>query len=163
MKKNKMAVLFVTGLICSISGCQHSQANMDSVVMSSSIALSTTPLKETIVPTKIPTPTVTLIPEDILTPTLVLKPMETLAPTATLTPIPTMKPVDLSKSKKIPVIYVETENEAQVFSRTEYVNCEVSVYNVGQEHMLQCATAGIRVRGNSSAYGGKFSIFAPYP
>ena len=112
--------------------------------------------KPTVTPTAKPTvtptakPTVTPTAKPTVTPTI--KP--TAKPTATTVPASTTNKVDLSKSEKIPVIYIETENAAKVFSRTEYVNCEVSVYNAAQKYMLKSETAGIRVRGNSSAYGG---------
>ena len=255
MQKNRMIMLLMIGVLCSLSACQHSQTNKGSVQKSSSMTLLTTPwngstvpvqipakeptkepgresdqelIKEptkteaTIVPTKaettvtptkaetavVPTkaPELTKVPEVTKTPnptksptpkpttkptqaptpkptkeptknptktptpkptkkptktptptpvvTVTSVPKNTVAPTATVKPAETIKQKDLSKSKKIPVIYVETKNGAQVFSKEEYVTCKVSVYNAAQEYMLQSEAAGIRVRGNSSAYGG---------
>ena len=118
-----------------------------------------TPTQGAEVPTDIPaapTDTPTAAPTDTPTPTSTPTPTNTPTPTPTNTPTPTLVPVDadLSKSEKIPVIYVETENGQKIVSRDDYVNCEVSVFNVSYEHSLRQMAAGIRVRGNSSAYYG---------
>ena len=102
-------------------------------------------------PTKEPTKTSTKTPTPVPVVTVTSVPKNTVTPTAAAE---TIKKKDLSKSEKIPVIYVETKNGAQVFSKEDYVTCKVSVYNTAQEYMLQSEAAGIRVRGNSSAYGG---------
>lgn len=54
----------------------------------------------------------------------------------------------------IPIVSVYTQDRAEVLSRTEYVTCVVDVFNCDDEFLLEEAAAGIRVRGNSSAYYG---------
>ncbi len=55
---------------------------------------------------------------------------------------------------KIPIISITTENMQEIVSREEYVPCVVDVFNCGEESVIDEASAGIRVRGNSSAYYG---------
>lgn len=53
----------------------------------------------------------------------------------------------------IPVIHISTENKKEILSRNDYVNCLVEVMNCDDIYKLT-ASAGIRVRGNASAYYG---------
>ncbi len=58
-----------------------------------------------------------------------------------------------SVPRTIPVISVDTGG-AEVLSREEYVSCKVSTINVDPSLTMSGVRAGIRVRGNSSAYYG---------
>ena len=54
----------------------------------------------------------------------------------------------------IPVIFVSTKDKKPVVSLEEYLDCAVDVFNCEDEYLIQGATAGIRVRGNSTAFYG---------
>ncbi len=59
----------------------------------------------------------------------------------------------ISSECQLPVIHISTENEQEILSREDYVNCLVEIMNCAEVYKL-AATAGIRVRGNASAdYG----------
>ena len=49
-----------------------------------------------------------------------------------------------------PIMYVNTENEAAITSKEEYVKCEISITNTEEEYKLIAAAAGIRGRGNTT-------------
>ena len=53
----------------------------------------------------------------------------------------------------IPVVRVTTEDGAEVVDKENYVNCKVELSNV-PESLAKKASAGIRLRGNSSSYYG---------
>ncbi len=55
---------------------------------------------------------------------------------------------------ELPIISVSTENEEEVLSLTEYVNCIVEIMNCDAEYVMDATEAQIRVRGNASAYYG---------
>ena len=57
----------------------------------------------------------------------------------------------------LPVIHVSTENEQEILSREEYVNCLIDVFNCEEQYILEAKEAGIRIRGNSTAYYGEVS------
>lgn len=103
-----------------------------------------------------PEPTVTTKPTATPEPTPTPEPTEVPEPTPTPTPFPTpvLEPLVFSSSDIIPVISVKTEGAQQIISREEYVNCEVTVGNVEDSFEMRDVKAGIRVRGNSSAYYG---------
>ena len=84
------------------------------------------------------------------------EPMTTPEPTGTSepTPTPVLEPLFFSSSDIIPVISVKTEGEQPIISRDVYVNCEVTVGNAEAAYEMRDVKAGIRVRGNSSAYYG---------
>ncbi len=84
--------------------------------------------------------------------TAVPKPTPTPEPTATPTPV--LEKLYFPSSESIPVISVKTEGEQPIISRDIYVNCEVTVGNVEAVYDMRNVKAGIRVRGNSSAYYG---------
>ncbi len=54
----------------------------------------------------------------------------------------------------IPIIHITTKDEAEILSITEYTDCLVDVFGCEEEHTISTAPAGIRVRGNSTAYYG---------
>lgn len=54
----------------------------------------------------------------------------------------------------LPVINVYTEDRQRILSREDYVNCIVDVFNCDDEYIIDAAEAGIRVRGNSTAFYG---------
>ena len=58
-----------------------------------------------------------------------------------------------SQNVKLPIINVTTNNE-DIVSREEYVSCVVDVFNCEKSQIIDEASAGIKVRGNSSAYYG---------
>lgn len=60
---------------------------------------------------------------------------------------------EVSKNVKLPIINVTTNNE-DIVSREEYVSCVVDVFNCDDSQIIDEASAGIKVRGNSSAYYG---------
>lgn len=49
---------------------------------------------------------------------------------------------------------VSTLNQEHVVSRTEYLPCIIDVFNCPENWTVEEASAGIRVRGNSSGYYG---------
>ena len=63
----------------------------------------------------------------------------------------------LSSSTDIPTVCIYTKNCAEVVSREDYVDCYVYTINCDKEYKLSGDEAGIRVRGNSTAYGGNVS------
>lgn len=108
-----------------------------------------------VVPTDAPTQIPTDIPTDI--------------PTGIPTEKPTEKPVEtyydhkelrtelvnvLKSSSVIPTVSIYTEGNQSVVSLEQYVRCLVDVFNCGDEYEITGSSAGIRVRGNSSAYFG---------
>lgn len=64
----------------------------------------------------------------------------------------------LDSSTEIPTLCIYTKNNKEVLSRTEYVDCWVYTVNADEDHELSGAEAGIRVRGNSTAYGGNVDL-----
>ena len=65
---------------------------------------------------------------------------------------------NLEKTTDIPTILVYTEENAEVVSREDYVNCTVYTINCEDEYRLFGSVAGIRVRGNSTAFGGNVGM-----
>ena len=55
---------------------------------------------------------------------------------------------------ELPIISVSTEDEQEVLSLNEYVNCIVEIMNCDTEYVMDATEAQIRVRGNASAYYG---------
>ncbi len=55
---------------------------------------------------------------------------------------------------ELPIISVSTEDEQEVLSLDEYVNCIVEIMNCDTEYVMDATEAQIRVRGNASAYYG---------
>lgn len=71
--------------------------------------------------------------------------------------------VDLSKRDRfyqklndiqLPIIHISTENKQNIVSREEYVNCLVDIFNCDDQYLMEATEAGIKVRGNSTAYYG---------
>lgn len=58
---------------------------------------------------------------------------------------------------KIPVISVTTAPDDMIASRDKYTSCVVDVFNCDEKLEINEASAGIKVRGNSSAYYGDVS------
>lgn len=73
---------------------------------------------------------------------------------------------EISQKHNFPIIHISTENEANIVSREEYLNCLVEIFNCDEKYVMDATSAGIRVRGNASAhYGDVNSILkegAPY-
>ncbi|MCR5322686.1 MAG: CotH kinase family protein [Lachnospiraceae bacterium] len=65
---------------------------------------------------------------------------------------------NLEKTTEIPTVCVYTKNNAEVVSRETYVNCEVYTINCDKAYKIDGASAGIRVRGNSTAYEGNVEM-----
>lgn len=60
----------------------------------------------------------------------------------------------VSENCKIPIISVTTRDSEEIVSLEEYTSCVVDVFNCEDKFTIDEASAGIRVRGNSSAYYG---------
>ena len=101
-----------------------------------------------------PTPEPTAAPTPTLSPTPTATPTPTLSPTPTATPTPALDMSLFSSSETIPFISIVTEGEAPIISRENYLNCEVTVGNTDEAYEMRDVQAGVRVRGNSSAYYG---------
>ncbi|MCR5331264.1 MAG: CotH kinase family protein [Lachnospiraceae bacterium] len=65
---------------------------------------------------------------------------------------------ELESSTTIPTVCVYTKDSAEVVSREEYVECEVYTINCDDEYRLSAVPAGIKVRGNSTAYEGNVNL-----
>ncbi len=61
----------------------------------------------------------------------------------------------ISGETALPIIHVSTENNSEILSLDDYVNCFVEVFNCPEGLELEAASGGIRVRGNASANYGK--------
>lgn len=59
----------------------------------------------------------------------------------------------VSQNVKLPIINITTNNE-DIVSREKYVSCVVDVFNCKKSQIIDEASAGVKVRGNSSAYDG---------
>ncbi len=57
----------------------------------------------------------------------------------------------------IPVINISTKDSKSVTSREVYTDCIVDLFSCDSKYVITGATAGIRVRGNSTAYYGDVS------
>lgn len=175
MKKMQCMFLLIFILFCGCIGCMIgnernsgsvstttniTMTNMPEISVSPKLIVASTPTPAW-EPTVTSTPTLALSPileseaTSVPTPTparlVTSEPIMTPEPTATSAPAPALP--DFSQSEKIPVISVVTEHEQPVLSKEEYVKCRVSVCNTEEYGLLE-RPAGIRVRGNSSAYGG---------
>lgn len=60
---------------------------------------------------------------------------------------------EVSQDVELPIISVNTGGK-EILSRDEYVDCAIDVFNCEEAQVLEGAFAGIRVRGNSSAFYG---------
>ncbi len=63
----------------------------------------------------------------------------------------------IRSESKIPVISVTTAPDDMIASREKYASCVVDVFNCDEKLEINEASAGIKVRGNSSAYYGDVS------
>lgn len=63
----------------------------------------------------------------------------------------------IRSESKIPVISVTTAPDDVIASREKYTSCVVDVFNCDEKLEINEASAGIKVRGNSSAYYGDVS------
>lgn len=63
----------------------------------------------------------------------------------------------IESQSKIPVISVTTAPDDMIASREKYTSCVVDVFNCDEKLEINEASAGIKVRGNSSAYYGDVS------
>ncbi len=60
----------------------------------------------------------------------------------------------INRRTDIPVIHISTKDEAEILSIKEYVDCLVDVIGCDEQYVISAEAAGIRVRGNSTAYYG---------
>lgn len=60
----------------------------------------------------------------------------------------------LSSKTNVPIIHISTKDNALILSRDNYTECLVDVFNCEDSYKISAASAGIRVRGNSSAFYG---------
>ena len=100
----------------------------------------------------VPTEVTTITASPAMTATAVPEPTPT--PEPTVTPTPVLEKLYFPSSESIPVVSVKTEGGPPIISRDTYVNCEVTLGNVEAVYDMRNVKAGIRVRGNSSAYYG---------
>lgn len=63
----------------------------------------------------------------------------------------------IRSESKIPVISLTTAPDDMIASREKYTSCVVDVFNCDEKLEINEASAGIKVRGNSSAYYGDVS------
>ncbi len=72
----------------------------------------------------------------------------------------------ISKEHNFPIVHISTENEKNIVSREDYLNCLVEIFNCEDKYIMDATSAGVRVRGNASAhYGNESKILkegAPY-
>lgn len=72
----------------------------------------------------------------------------------------------ISSECEFPIIHISTEGKKNVTSLDNYLNCLVEVFNCDDYYVMDATSAGIRVRGNASAYYGDESKIlangAPY-
>ena len=61
---------------------------------------------------------------------------------------------EISSKYELPIIHISTENEQEVLSKENYVNCLVEIFNCEDEYVMDATSAGIRVRGNASVFYG---------
>ncbi|MBR4554686.1 MAG: CotH kinase family protein [Ruminococcus sp.] len=62
------------------------------------------------------------------------------------------------KEKGLPVVNITTkDNKEYILSRDEYTSCVVDIFGCDEKYVISEASAGVKVRGNSSAYYGKES------
>lgn len=61
---------------------------------------------------------------------------------------------EVSQNLELPIMHVSTQNGEPVVSLSEYLSCIIDVFNCPEEWAVREASAGIRVRGNSSGYYG---------
>ncbi len=60
----------------------------------------------------------------------------------------------INKRCDIPIIHVSTKDNAEILSITDYTECLVDVFGCDEQFVISAKEAGIRVRGNSTAYYG---------
>lgn len=58
------------------------------------------------------------------------------------------------KKTKIPVINISTKDKKQITSRDVYVDCIIDLFSCDEKYKITGTTAGIKVRGNSTAFYG---------
>ncbi len=72
----------------------------------------------------------------------------------------------ISQKHNFPIVHISTENEKNIVSRENYLNCLVEIFNCDDKYIMDATSAGVRVRGNASAhYGNESKILkegAPY-
>ena len=62
---------------------------------------------------------------------------------------------EIAAETDLPIINITTkENKEKILSREIYNSCVVDVFNCGDDFVMDEVSAGVRVRGNSSAYYG---------
>lgn len=60
----------------------------------------------------------------------------------------------ITKDRELPIISIYTKDRSEILSPEEYVDCVVDVINCDEAFAMNESAAGIRVRGNSSAFYG---------
>lgn len=60
----------------------------------------------------------------------------------------------IDKNTQIPIINISTKDSKQIVSLDNYVDCIIDVFGCDEKYQISATTAGVRVRGNSSAYYG---------
>lgn len=62
----------------------------------------------------------------------------------------------------LPVVWIDTGGK-EVLSKTDYVNCTISIYNAPQSMSMDAQKSSIRLRGNASSYYGNTSKIRANP
>lgn len=60
----------------------------------------------------------------------------------------------ISKEHDLPIVHISTENEKEILSRENYINCLVEIMNCEDEYVMDAVSGEVRVRGNASAFYG---------
>lgn len=60
----------------------------------------------------------------------------------------------LEEYVNLSTIHVTTKDNSEILSRETYVDCIVELFNCDEKYVISSAEAGIRVRGNATAYQG---------
>ncbi len=60
----------------------------------------------------------------------------------------------IDRKTEIPIVHISTKDKAEILSLEDYTECLVDVFGCEEKYVIGAKEAGIRVRGNSTAYYG---------
>ena len=138
MNKHLKKVISLALVLSVLSGCANAEEIPQETTAEQTEAVTTTTY-----------PTVTLAPEENQIINESLATYETLD--ADREAVESFE-AEIADSYDIPIVSVTTREE--ILSLDYYVSCVVDVFNVDESLVINEASAGIKVRGNSSAYYG---------